>query len=402
MKLRVASLAICALLGAVSRVAAGDAELAQSKVYFKAGAAAYEMGDYLAAIQALDAAYRLTPLAAIAFSLAQAERRQYFVSHDRVHLERSIELFRSYLQQTASGGRRADATDALAQLEPLALSSASAPAANGDATPQSAQRTRLLISCEAPHATIALDGAAPAASPLIAQVTPGPHRVLAAAAGYFPSDRMVDALAGELVPVELTLREQPAVVSVASKPDADVHVDGVFVANVGASKQLEFASGTHLFSFSRNGYEVEAVEAQLQPGATRKISANLNQTGQRSTALALFVASGASLAGGLVLGGYAIARENDAKAILQQSTMGNISPEQRDEYDDALRDRDVFRIASIVSLATSAAALITGVCLFVFDAPDVAAALEPGKLDQRRAQLRVQPGSRGFDLGLRF
>ena len=57
-------------------------DLADAKNYFKAGASAYAAGDYLAAIQALDAAYRLTPLPAIAFSLAQAERRQYFASRE--------------------------------------------------------------------------------------------------------------------------------------------------------------------------------------------------------------------------------------------------------------------------------------------------------------------------------
>jgi hypothetical protein len=126
----------------------------------------------------------------------------------------------------------------------------------------------------------------------------------------------------------------------------------------------------------------------------------LNQTGQRSTAIALFVASGASLVGGLVLGAYAITRENDAKAVLQQRDLGNISSAQRDDYESASQERDVFRIASIVSLATSAAALIAGVFLYVMDAPDVAEALQPGKLDSRRAQLR--PGARGYDVRLAF
>jgi len=55
----------------------------RAKASFKAGAAAYAAGEYLAAIQALDAAYSQTPIPAIAFSLAQAERKQYFVAHER-------------------------------------------------------------------------------------------------------------------------------------------------------------------------------------------------------------------------------------------------------------------------------------------------------------------------------
>jgi hypothetical protein len=400
MKTRALCLAL--LLVGASRASADAGDVTQSKAYFKAGAAAYEMGDFLAAIQAVDAAYRLTPLPAIGFSLAQAERRQYFVSHERVHLERAIQLFRDYLQQNASGGRRADAADALGQLEPLAASSASVTGPAGEATASPAERTRLLISCETPNATLSLDGAPAAASPLIAQVKPGPHHVLAAADGFFPSERTVNAIPGELLPIELTLREKPAVVLAASTPDADLHVDGAFIANVGATKRLELTGGTHLFSFSRNGYEVEAIELRLQPGATHELAADLNQTGQRSTAIALFIASGASLAAGLVLGGFAIARENDAKAVLQQREMGNISSDQREAYESAWQERDVFRIASIVSLTTSAAALIAGVLLYVLDTPDLAEALQPGKLDSRRAQLRVQPAARGYDVRVAF
>src|SRR6476469_3016727 len=74
-------------------------DIERAKASFKAGANAYAAGDYLAAIQALEAAYEISPLPAIAFSLAQAERKQYFVNEERAHLERAIALFRRYLQE---------------------------------------------------------------------------------------------------------------------------------------------------------------------------------------------------------------------------------------------------------------------------------------------------------------
>ena len=46
--------------------------LVQMKAYFNAGAEAYELGDFAAAIQAFDQAYRAMPRPAILFSLAQA------------------------------------------------------------------------------------------------------------------------------------------------------------------------------------------------------------------------------------------------------------------------------------------------------------------------------------------
>src|SRR6187399_1040248 len=105
------SFAVVLVLASLAAPARADT-MSDAKNFFKAGAAAYTAGDYLAAIQALDAAYRLTPLPGVAFSLAQAERRQYFVSREPAHLVRAIELYRVYLKQVASGGRRADATDA--------------------------------------------------------------------------------------------------------------------------------------------------------------------------------------------------------------------------------------------------------------------------------------------------
>src|SRR5688572_32382194 len=84
-------------------------DLERAKASFRAGATAYAAGEYLAAIQALDAAYALTPVPAIAFSLAQAERRQYFVTHERQHLDRAVKLFRRYVEQVPTAGRRADA-----------------------------------------------------------------------------------------------------------------------------------------------------------------------------------------------------------------------------------------------------------------------------------------------------
>ena len=81
--------ALLVTLCAVAGVQAQGASPREAKQYFEAGATAYAMGDYRAAIQAFDAAYTLTPLPAIAFSLAQAERREYFASQRTINRVRS-------------------------------------------------------------------------------------------------------------------------------------------------------------------------------------------------------------------------------------------------------------------------------------------------------------------------
>lgn len=383
---------VCALALWVQLAAAQEPasqNLTQSKSYFKAGAAAYEMGDYAAAIQALDAAYRLTPLPAVAFSLAQAERRQYFVSRDRSHLERAIELYRTYLRAVETRGRRADATDALAQLEPLAALSAPSEGAQGASPDAAGDRTRLMISCAVPKAQVSLDGAAPVAAPLIARVTPGTHRIVVSAQGYYPAERSAEAVPGELLPIEVSLREQPASVVVRAVPESDLHVDGAFLGRVGASRRFELRQGEHKLTLSETGHEIARVNAQLAPGETRDIAVALAQTSQRTTAITMFVASGGALVAGAVLTGLAIDREEVASKIERERAIGNITPAQLTEYDEAKRDRNRWRGIAATSFVASLAAGVTGLALYLLDEPDLR---EPKDGPELRVNVPV-PGS---------
>ena len=218
------------------------ADVDRAKDSFKAGATAYAAGEYLAAIQAFETAYELTPLPPIAFSLAQSHRRQYFASRDRAHLDKAVALFRRYVEEVQSGGRRADALDALSQLEPLAAlaGAAAAPAAQRRARP-----TRLLITAEAPGAQLSLDGSPPAPSPLIREVAAGPHRIAASAPGFFPLEREVTAVAGELVPTSLALRERPSKVGALCARGRGHLLDGAFASRGGDRVALTSSSGSH-------------------------------------------------------------------------------------------------------------------------------------------------------------
>jgi tetratricopeptide (TPR) repeat protein len=364
-------LPVLAVLALSSRPArAADEDVGQAKIYFKAGAAAYAAGDYQAAIQALDAAYRLTPLPAIAFSLAQAERRQYFVSREREHLARAIELYRTYLARVPTGGRRADATDALGQLEPLALAAGAAPGPDA-APPAEAEKTRVLVTTEAPKASVSLDGAAPVAAPLIAEVTPGQHTVKVEARGFFPSERAVVAVAGALVPVEVNLRIRPAVVGVHGPPGADLYIDGRFAAKVEKASRVELTGGPHVFTFAKKGHRLKTVRLELEPGETRELRADLEQTSQRSAAYATLVASGVSLIATGVFTGLALGQEAKAGDIRDQQVAGNIDPEALSDYEQAIDRRGQFRAGAIASALVFGGTLVTGICLHEFDHPDV-------------------------------
>lgn len=390
-----ATFALWLLLGSASRAQAQarPAPALDARQSFAAGATAYSAGDFQAAIQAFEAAYAITPLPAIAFSLAQAERRQYLVTHEPAYLQRALVLFREYLSKVGSGGRRTDATDALAQLELLALAHSRAPGDEGVVALPSALKTRLLVRCQTPAAAIRVDGAAPAPSPVILEVTPGSHRIEVEARGFFPVAQDTVAVEGELIPVEVKLRERPALLLVDEAEGATLYIDGVSMGS--QRKRLQLTGGAHRVVFAKKGHLLQSVALQIEPGETRHVSVALRTTDQRVAAVSLFAAGGATLAGGLLLSAMALHQESTAHAIDRKRQATSITPGERRRYEDALDERDRLRMAAIVGLAGAAAALVAGVLLYQLDDP------APEHSDAAAGRrLELAPGSDGMGLSV--
>lgn len=362
-----AALALALWLLPAIAAAQSEDELARAKASFKAGAAAYGAADYAAAIQALEAAYAITPLPAIAFSLAQAERRQFFATHERSHLERAIALFTRYVEQVEQGGRRADALEALAQLEPLAAAAPAEPSIRRS----EAVRTRLMITAEAPDVRLSIDDEAPDASPLIREVTPGRHRVTAVAPGFFPTEREVTAVAGELILVELPLHERPGILALTIPEDAKVYVDGRPMHRGGEKARLELPSGPHELVVAQAGRRTFSDSVSLTRGETTERRVALALTGQRKAARGLFAVAGAALASGIVLGGLSLRAEHQAEDFLHKHETQNVGADELAAYADDVKARDRLRTASIVATSTAAASLVTALLLRELDRPDV-------------------------------
>jgi hypothetical protein len=341
----------------------------RAKASFKAGATAYAAGEYLAAIQALGAAYTLTPVPAIAFSLAQAERRQYFVGHDREHLERAVTLFRRYVEQVPSGGRRADALDALSQLEPLLAAAPSGAVTRAELEGDAIRRTRLMVTSDAPGASIAIDGGPAGPSPLIREVTPGKHRVEVSAEGFYPEDRELSAIAGELIPEVVTLRERPASLAITAPRGAEIYVDGAYVGHGGDQVVLTLPSGQHRLTVAENGYRVAFRAFELERGKVQAFRIDLEATPQRKAANVLFITGAGALAAGAVFGAIAFHAESNAQDFLARKAERNVSASALAEYDDNVATRGRFRVATGISLASAAGLFITGFFLRQFDRP---------------------------------
>lgn len=376
------------------------ADTERAKASFRAGANAYAAGDYLAAIQALETAYQLSPLPAIAFSLAQAERKQYFVKQEREHLERALLLFRRYVEQEPRGPRREDALSAIALLEPLL---GSKPAPSGSEPRPQQRPTRVMIVSAVPGARISLDGGQAAASPLIREVTPGKHRARISAPGYFDVEREVMAVAGELLLTEVELSERPSTLYVWAPAGADVYVDGVHVGQGGPRLTLPLPAGRHQLTVGQKGKRLVRREVDVVRGKANSEVVQLEPTMQRSLSELLFIGGGAGLGAGIALSAFAARSENRAEDFLIRRDRGPKAQEVAAlvAYNAALVERNRYRTAATISVAGAAGMFITGLFLHEMDRPSIPAGPAPDRAPRPSAlsKLSFSPVASAADVG---
>lgn len=348
--------------------AAQDGAVERARVYFHAGAQAYALGDFLTAIQAFEQANAVAPRPGVTFSLAQAERRQYFVDHDPGHLQRAIELFRQYIRDVPSGGRRADAVEALSELEPL-LSRVRAEASQHAQPPprRESLRTRLMVSSPTPEARVMLDGRSLSDAPYIGEVRPGKHLVQVSAPGHFEEQREVLAVEGGLVALDITLRERPARLVFRAPAGTQLLIDGRLQGEAPMVRSIEVPAGRHLIAVSRPGFIGTSREVDLQRGQEATVDAFLPPSAQRTAATILLGASASTLVASAVFGYFAHGRDVAANEVLDDKASGNITADQLELYNEARRDRDRLRNGAIVALGASATFAITGAILYSFD-----------------------------------
>jgi len=389
-------LLVGALLAWSSLGFAQGSDLERAKASFKAGANAYAAGDYPAAIQALETAYELTPLPAIAFSLAQAERKQYFTSQDVSHLRRAVELFRRYLDQEPRGARRQDARTALGQLEPLlARESSSKP----DVVKSQTRPTRLMIVSDTPGALISLDGGTHTTSPLIREVTAGEHRARVQAPGFVDVERPVTAVAGELVLTEIRLVEKPSSLTVWAPRGADVYVDGVYIAEAAGPVVVALAPGRHQLAVARKGRRLVRRDLELSRGRAHSEYVTLEATSQRTLSQVLLVAGGAALGGSLILSALAVSSENSAEDFLAAQGKRELGPAELVAYEGSLAERNRYRAAAGASLTGALGLLVTGLFLHELDNPGAIGPSSRSKPMQQSASFALVPACGAGQLG---
>lgn len=356
-------------------------EVERARTFFNAGAAAYSAAKYYDAVRSFEQAYELAPRPQVLFSLAQAERKEFFASNNASYLRRAIQHYKEYLDQVPAGGRRSEATEAKADLE-ARLARLDPALAQGREAPAEKRKARVTVYSATPGAQVSIDGGAPQELPYFGDLEPGRHKLRVFAEGYFDAEQEISGDKPIDVPVSLTLRDRPALVTVAYGGAAEVYVDGRIAATTPLARAIEVPPGTHVLSLAANGKKPFSQEVVLQRGKPFTLEPRMETSGQRVVAWTMLVGGGVGLLGGAAFGLAAMGRENRAQEIERAQAERNITADELDDHNRAIDRRDTFRTTAIVSASIGGALAAGGLLLYLFDKPSVAVlpprSVEPG------------------------
>ncbi|HEY1550424.1 MAG TPA: PEGA domain-containing protein, partial [Kofleriaceae bacterium] len=240
------ALVIVALLASLAH-----ADRAKSEAYFAAGAAAYKQQSFAAAAEQFELAYKELALPEIAFSAAQAYRRQYFVDPKPEYVKRAVELYRLYLDQVKSGGRVGDASDGVAEMQRELDRLTASGARIVELGEVKRDRTRLAVSVEAPGAKATLDGK-PIELFAPIECAVGPHVVEVTADGFASAKLTRKVVEGATELVDVTLEPLPAKLAVTTEAGAAIAIDG-HTLGVAPLETQAVAAGPHAVAITRRG-----------------------------------------------------------------------------------------------------------------------------------------------------
>lgn len=373
-------------------------EIERARTFFNAGAQAYSAAKYADAVRSFEHAYELAPRPQVLFSLAQAERKEGFASNNANLLRRAVQHYKEYLEQVPSGGRRAEATEAKADLE--ARLGRLDPGVGAAVDKGEKRKPRVTVYSATPNAKASIDGGPAEELPYFADLGPGKHKVRVFAEGYFDAEKEVSGDRGIDVPLDVPLKEKPAQVTITLDTSAEVYVDGRLVANTPLQQPVEVPAGVHVISVVKNGRKPFSQEVQLERGKPFVFAPKLETSGQRVVAFSLLGTGGLGLFIGAFYGLAAAGAENRVQRIDEERTRRPITTNELEDHNRDIDRRDDWRTAAIISTAVGGTLALGGLALFIFDKPNVAVlpprSVEPG--DKKKEMPIEVTGVRAFPL----
>ena len=371
---------VCAL------VATASADKKTAEKYFRAGERAYRAQNFEAAAQNFEEAYKQLALPEIAFSAAQAYRRQYRVDQKPADVARALALYRIYLGAVKQGGRVRDAADAVSELQPEYDRLAAAGKLGKEAQ---AERTRLGASvafadvserdqmkeiedrASTPETavTVTIDDKEVPANELV-PVEPGQRVIRVRAAGYQSAERKVTAVAGQTDMIPFELAPEPAKVTIVTETGSRLSIDGRQIG-VAPAPALRLAPGKHLLRVAHDGRELAGRDLDVTRGQELTVAMPLQTTTRRR--LVPWVAGAAGGFALLAATSTVLALHFDHTASHDLTLLGpqhgDQSPATLADYDSAHAWRD--RMVGGIWITGTAAVVVgaTAAWLYYFDKP---------------------------------
>lgn len=370
-------------LDAASREAAQEA--------FRVGVQAFRANRFDVAARSFEEAYARDPRPETAFSIAQANRLQYFLDRIPWRVQRAVQLYQAYLDELPAGPRAADALGHLGTLEPLLGELRR----RGELTPyQPPARTQLVIGAEVERASITIDGR-PTELWQPVDVPPGVHDIVVEARGYEREERRVSVTAGTFLPIDVNLRPKPGRLDVRAEAGARLHVDGRLAGTLPGRPQ-PVAPGEHFVSVTRRGRRPWNRVIEVGRDEDVRVEASLTPTGQRKVSLWVLGSAGAVAvaAGGVELWAYRARR--DAATLDERRRALAATPADLARYNGRVDDAASRRELAIgLGLAAGGLALV-GAGLWWFDREP------PGDVPRVELQPVIGGGGAGARLDVRF
>jgi PEGA domain len=339
----------------------GETDREAGQAAFRVAVQAFRANQFSVAAQSFEQAYERDPRPEIAFSIAQANRLQYYIDRLPWRVQRAVQLYQVYLQKLPSGPRATDAIDRLGELEPILTELRR----RGELVPYVApSRTQLVIGAEVEHASVTIDGiAAQLWQP--AEVAAGSHEITVEAAGFEPARRRVVITEGRFLPIDVALTPKPGRLAIKAEPGATLYVDGRRQNALRAS----LPAGEHFVSVTRRGREPWNRSLTIGRDQGLVLDVALQPTAQRKVARwVLGTAAGVGLAsGGAWLWSYAARRE--ARELDRARRDLTATPADLQRYNEAIADsRWRAQLATGLGVSTLAIAAV-GLGMWWFDQP---------------------------------
>lgn len=367
----------------VGLAAPARADKAKAEQYFHAGAEAFKKQSFSAAAENFELAYKELELPEIAFSAAQAYRRQYFVDPKPAYVKRAVELYKVYLANVKSGGRVSDAADGLEEME-RELDKLTAHGEKIGGVEREATRLAVSVTVAGESKTSMTElSALPATDTLGAKalldgkpielfaprdVEPGDHVVEVTAPGYEPVTEKRRVVPGSTELVEVALQPRPAQLAVHTEDGAHVAINGRPAGDAPLAAQ-ELAAGHYLVAITARGREPVVRELDLGRGESHSLDVPLHRTSRRR-AVPILVWAGAGLAVGCgVMTTIAIVANGKMNDLESQRETVGLTISQLADYRNWSSRRDETRDLAWGFGAAAVTAGALAAVLYWFDTP---------------------------------